>query len=127
MPTNKGKILLNNILWGLALWLFGYILGFIFYAFIPQQYLGWAIMPFGLVVTLWVLIKKIEREQLMCYFGVGVIWTVIAVAMDYFGIVKLLGSTNYYKLDVYFYYALTFILPIIVGWYKFRKNNSKTK
>ena len=30
----------------------------------------------------------------------------------------MLGATDYYKLDVYIYYALTLVLPVVVGWYK---------
>ena len=121
METNKGKIFVNTIFWGFILWLFGYILGFVFFALVPKNVLGWYIMPFGIVFTLWVLLKKIKREKFMCYIGLGVIWTIIAVVLDYIFIVKMLKSTNYYKLDVYIYYILTFILPIIVGWYRFKK------
>jgi len=47
------------------------------------------------------------------------IWTIIAVVFDYIFIVKLLKPLDfYYKLDVYLYYSLTFILPILVGWRK---------
>jgi hypothetical protein len=36
-------------------------------------------------------------------------------------IVKLLNPADgYYKADVYLYYALTFISPLIVGWWKER-------
>jgi len=121
METNKGKIFLNTVLWGLALWLFGYVLGFVFFAFVPKEYIGWCIMPFGIIATLWVLFKKIKREEFGCYVGLGVIWTIIAVVLDYVLLVKLLKATDYYKMDVYIYYILTFVLPIIVGWYKFKK------
>ncbi len=118
---NKRKILANTVFWGLLLWLFGYILGFVFFAFVPKEYIGWAIMPFGIAATLWVLFKRIKRESFTCYIGLGVIWTIIAVLFDYLFLVRLLNPTNYYKLDVYLYYILTLLLPIIVGWYKFSK------
>ena len=54
----------------------------------------------------------------MCYVGLGVIWTIMAVVLDYFFIVKMLNSAGYYKLDVYIYYATTFALPVLVGLYK---------
>jgi hypothetical protein len=75
----------------------------------------------GVALTLWVLWKKIVREERMCYFGLGLIWTIMAIVLDYLLIVKLFQSTNYYKTDVYVYYALTFTLPLIIGWLKFRK------
>jgi membrane protein DedA with SNARE-associated domain len=121
METNKGKIFLNTVLWGFVLWLFGYVLGFVFFAFVPKEFLGWYILPFGVAFTLWVLLKKIKREEFKCYIGLGIIWTIMAVVLDYIFLVKPFKATNYYKLDVYVYYILTFVLPLIVGWYKFKR------
>ncbi len=121
MENNKLKIFLNTIMWGFILWLFGYILGMIFFVFVPKELIGWFILPFGVLFTLWIVIKKIERKEFMCYIGLGVIWTIMAVFLDYIFIIKLLNATTYYKLDVYIYYILTFTLPIIVGAYKFNK------
>jgi hypothetical protein len=121
------KIITSNVSWGIALWAFGYVLGILFFSFVPKDVMGWYIMPFGIAATLWVLFKKIEREQFGCYFGVGLFWTVIAVVFDYIFLVRLLHATDYYKLDIYVYYLLTFTLPIIVGWYKFNKKKSITK
>jgi hypothetical protein len=45
----------------------------------------------------------------------------MAVALDYIFLVKLFKATDYYKVDVYVYYVLTLLLPIVVGWYKVRK------
>lgn len=109
-------IIMSNLLWGLLLWLFGYVLGFFFFAFVPQPYLGWAIMPFGIAATIWVLLKKVRRDRFSDYIIVGLLWTVIAVVFDYLFIVRLLSAADYYKLDVYLYYALTFLLPVVVGW-----------
>ncbi len=57
----------------------------------------------------------------MCYIGLGVIWALMAIVLDYFFLVKLLKAVNYYKLDVYIYYFLTLLLPITVGSYRFNK------
>jgi hypothetical protein len=121
METNKGKIFLNTFFWGLILWFFGYILGIVFFALAPKDLIGWYIMPIATIVTLWVLFKKIKRESFVCYIGLGVIWTIMAVVLDYFFLVKLFKTVSYYKLDVYIYYFLTLALPIIVGAYKFNK------
>jgi hypothetical protein len=119
---DKKKIFLNTVSWGFALWLFGYVLGFIFFAFVPANLIGWAIMSFGVLITLWVLFKKIVREEFGCYFGLAIIWTLMAVILDYLFIVKLLKPADgYYKADVYLYYVLTFILPIAVGWWKMKR------
>jgi hypothetical protein len=125
IPQGKLNIFLNTLFWGLILWLFGYILGLIFFAFAPKELIGFFILPFGVAFTLWVLLKKIRREEFGCYFGLGLIWTLMAVLLDYIFIVKLFQSAGYYKLDVYLYYALTFLLPMIVGWYQFKKPSVK--
>lgn len=120
VQTSKMKTFLNTVFWGFVLWLFGYILGFVFFFLVPKNILGWCVMPFGIAITLWALLRKIKREEFGCYFGLGLIWTVMAVVLDYIFIVKMLKSADYYKADVYVYYALTFLLPLTVGWYKFK-------
>lgn len=53
------------------------------------------------------------------YFCVAIVWTLIAVVLDYVFIVKAFKPADgYYKPDVYLYYVLTFILPLLVGWRK---------
>lgn len=122
MEQNKGKIFLNTIFWGFVLWLFGYVLGIIFFGILPKDLIGFAISPLGVALMLWVLLKKIKRESFGCFVGLGIIWTFMAVVLDYLFIVKLFKPADYYKPDIFLYYALTFILPIIVGWYQFRKS-----
>ncbi|MFA6105368.1 MAG: hypothetical protein WC725_02085 [Patescibacteria group bacterium] len=108
--------------WGFVLWLFGYILGFVFFALVPANLLGWVIMPFGIVFALWVLFKKIKGESLKYYLKLAVVWTMLAIVLDYIFLVKMLKPADgYYKLDVYLYYVITFLLPIIFG---LRKKNS---
>jgi hypothetical protein len=114
------KHLLKDALgWGVALWLIGYALGFILFAVVPPSMIGWVIMPIGIILTLWVLIKKVNGNSFRYYLIVAIAWTAIAVAFDYLFLVKALKPADgYYKLDVYLYYALTFALPPIVGWRK---------
>ena len=121
-PKSKGKILLNTVFWGFMLWLIGYILGFVFFALVPKEQIGWYVMPLGVIITLWVLAKKIKRESFGCYIGLGIIWALLAIILDYIFLVKLLNATDYYKLDVYLYYIITFILPILFAIKKFSKN-----
>ena len=124
MNSDQKKIFLNTIFWGFVLWLFGYILGFVFFAFVPKGVIGWVIMPFGVAATLWVLIKKITREKFGCYIGLGVVWMIMAIVLDYVFLVKLLHAVDYYKVDVYLYYVLTLLLPLVVGWYKTRTHKA---
>jgi len=108
--------------WGIVLWAIGYALGFVFYFVLPPTLIGWAILPIGTIITLWVLFMKVKGRGLRYYGDLAGAWMVIAVVFDYLFIVRLLSPADgYYKTDVYLYYALTFILPFIAGWLKGRK------
>jgi hypothetical protein len=108
--------------WGLLLWLIGYILGMVFFMFIPSSLIGWAILPIGIAITLWVLFKKIKSKKLKYYLTLAFFWTAIAIVLDFFFIVKMLKPADgYYKFDVYLYYLLTFLLPVSAGLFKSKK------
>jgi hypothetical protein len=88
---------------------------------VPQGVLGWVIMPAGIAVTLWVLVKKIKSKKFWYYLKLAAIWTLIAVVFDYLFLVKVFKPVGgYYKLDVYVYYVLTFIMPLVAGWIKLK-------
>lgn len=111
-----------GFLWGFILWLIGYLLGIVLFAVVPHSMIGWIIMLVGVVITLWVLLKKIAADTLQCYFFIAIAWVLIAVVCDYFLLVKVFKPADgYYKPDVYLYYALTFVLPLLVGWLKSSK------
>lgn len=105
--------------WGSVLWLIGYILGIALFVAVPHSLIGWFIMPIGTAITLSVLFKKIKSGAFQYYFLLAVIWTIIAMVFDYFFLVQLFKPEDgYYKLDVYLYYMLTFVLPLAAGWRK---------
>jgi len=111
----------NMLLWGFVLWLVGYIAGILLFFIVPKDAIGWVITPFAIAFTVWALLHKVKRPELMCYFGTGFIWTIMAVVLDYLFIVLLLkAGTAYYKPDVFLYYFLTFTLPTIVGYWKYK-------
>lgn len=113
------QLLKDALGWGLALWLIGYTLGMILFTIVPLSMIGWVIMPIGIIIALWVLFKKVKGDSFRYYLLLAIIWTIIAIVFDYLFIVKLLKpADSYYKLDVYLYYSLTFILPLIAGWRK---------
>jgi hypothetical protein len=113
------KLLFDSVGWGFILWVIGYILGFVFFFFLPTSLIGWVIMPIALIITFWVLFKKVSSQSFTHYLIVAVIWTIIAVIFDYLFIVQALKPADgYYKLDVYLYYTLTFISPLIVALWK---------
>ena len=102
--------------WGFLLWLFGYMLGIILFFMVPTSMLGWIITPLATVVTIWVLIKQVKSVSLFYYFIIAATWTILAIVFDYLFIVKIFKPADgYYKPDVYLYYSLTFLLPLIAG------------
>ena len=111
--------------WGVGLWFIGYVLGMVLFAVVPPNAIGWVIMPIGILITLWVLLKKVHGDSFRYYVSVAIVWTLLAIALDYLFIVNMLHPVGgYYKLDVYLYYALTFVLPLLVGWRKMAKQQS---
>lgn len=110
------QLVQDAIGWGSLLWFIGYVLGILLFFVVPPSMIGWIITPIGTVITLWVLLKKIKSNSFSYYVLLAIIWACIAIAFDYFFLVKLFKPEDgYYKLDVYVYYALTFILPLIAG------------
>lgn len=110
------KFFIEYLLWGFILWFIGYVLGILFFLFLPHGIIGWVIMPIGILITLWVLVKKIHKKSLVAYLFLGMVWVLIAITCDYFLLVKIFKPADgYYKLDVYIYYLLTFILPMLAG------------
>ncbi len=113
------KNVLDLLGWGIILWLIGYILGIILFFILPVSLIGWFIMPIGLLVTTWVLQKKIKNRSLTYYLLLSLTWTTIAILLDYLFLVKLLKPEDgYYKTDVYLYYLFTFTFPLGIGWQK---------
>lgn len=107
--------------WGFILWLAGYALGMIFFSVVPLWAIGWIIAPIGTALALWVLFKKVKGGSMRYYALLACVWVLIAVVFDYLFLVKAFNPPDgYYKLDAYLYYALTFVLPLAVGW---RKNH----
>ncbi len=120
----NGQLLKDSLGWGFILWFIGYVLGIVFFFVFPPVLVGWVILPIGLIITLWVLLKKVEGSTLRYYLTLAVVWTAIAVAFDYLFIVKAFKPADgYYKLDVYLYYLLTLIVPLIIGWWKKTKSH----
>ena len=115
----RERLLWDALGWGIALWLVGYILGLVLFALVPTSVIGWVISPIGVAITLWVLLTRIKARSLRSFATLSVVWTLIAVLFDYLFIVKAFNpSDGYYKPDVYLYYALTFLLPLGIGWWK---------
>lgn len=112
----------DAFLWGVVLWLVGYVLGIMLFAVVPVGMLGWVLTPIGTALIVWVLWKKIKSKSINYYLVLSVVWVIIAVVFDYIFLVKLFNPEDgYYKFDIYLYYSLTFLLPLLVGWYKTKR------
>ena len=117
------KLLVDTLGWGVGLWFIGYVLGIIAFMAVPASLIGWVVSPIGILITLWVLLKKVSGPDLKYYLKVAIVWTLVAVVFDYLFLVLLFKPAGgYYKLDVYFYYFTTFALPLIVGYFKTQKS-----
>ncbi len=107
--------------WGIALWLIGYVLGIVLFFLVPPALIGWVLTPIGTFIAFWVLWKKVQGGTMRYYASLSLIWTFLAIVLDYFLLVSVFKPADgYYKLDVYIYYTLTFLLPLVVGFYKTR-------
>src|ERR1035437_2591138 len=58
------QVLKDTVGWGFGLWLIGYALGFVFFAFVPAGMIGWVIMAIGAGITLWVAFKKVAGASM---------------------------------------------------------------
>ena len=109
--------LIDIFVFGILIWFIGYVASIVLYPFIPSNLLGWILCIIFTPITFLIAYFRFkERKQPMkCYIGVAVFWTVIAVIFDYLFIVRLFHAVDYYKADVFVYYSVTFLIPIIIG------------
>jgi hypothetical protein len=100
--------------WGFLLWLIGYLLGIGLFFVVPNDMIGWVILPIGTIITIWILFNKIKGDSISYYLYLAINWTLVAIVFDYIFIIKALSVQGYYKPDVYVYYVFTFSLPLVV-------------
>jgi hypothetical protein len=113
------QLLKDSLGWGFVLWLIGYLLGIVLFFVLPPSLIGWAIMPVGMGITLWILLRRVKRQALQYYVILALAWVAIALVCDYIFIVKAISPPDgYYKTDVFVYYTLTVVTPLAVGWWK---------
>ena len=123
------QILSDTVLLGAALWLIGYLASLVLFVSPFHPIMGWILLvvftPVTIVIAyLW--FRKRERLPMVYYAKVGVAWLLIAVVLDYLFIV-LLFQAIYYGVDVFVYYALTFLIPVGVGYGLNRRREKAVK
>ena len=108
---------------GTGFWLIGYIASLaLFFTPIWEIMGGWVLLiiftPITVAITWW-WFKQQEPHPFPYYMKVGIAWMVIAVVLDYLFIVRLFEAT-YYGTDVFVYYTVTLLIPVVVGLYLHR-------
>jgi hypothetical protein len=111
---------------GIVLWLIGYLASLVLFISPVAHLMGWILIlvftPVTVALTFWWFRERAGLD-LKYFAGVGIAWVIIAVVLDYLFIV-LLFSATYYGIDVFIYYALTFLIPVGVGYYLMGKKAS---
>ena len=102
---------------GFGLWLLGFLASLALFFVLPSGLLGWVLFAIFAPVTILVAYWRFHKRQLplLHYLGVAVAWSLVAIVFDYFFIVVMFKSADYYKLDVFVYYATTFLIPVALG------------
>ncbi len=89
----------------------------ILFVFVPAATIGWIVLPIMIPVTVYVSFARLKPpiNSVAYVLLVATTWTSIAVSFDYIFLVNAFNVQNYYDLDVFIYYTLTFLIPAIVG------------
>lgn len=108
---------------GCLLWLMGFALSLALFALLPERLMGQVILtimaPVSFVIAFYRL--RFKSEHILYFVLVGIIWLFIAIVLDYIFIVTLFSIKNYYDAEVVFYYLITLIIPILIGYLYRRK------
>lgn len=117
MSKMTKTILVDAPLLGIFVWLIGYLAGIVLYFFLSPDILGWVLFAIFAPIVILLCYKRFgKREKSISYYAsVAAVWLIVALVFDYLFLVKLLNPPVYYKLDVYVYYASTFLIPFLVG------------
>ena len=114
------QVLKDTLGLGTFFWLAGYLASLVLFFTPFSNSMGWILLvtltPFTLWVTWWWFSRR-GRLPLTGYAGIGIIWMLMAVVLDYLFIVLLFNAVGYYMPDVLLYYALMFLIPVGVGLY----------
>jgi hypothetical protein len=121
IESSAKKKFIDTVGTGAVLWAIGYALGMVLFAFVHVAIIGWIIIPIMVPITAYASFWRLKTAKSISYIlVVATAWTVVAVAFDYAFLVSAFNVQNYYDFDVMIYYALTFLLPALIG-VKYRK------
>jgi hypothetical protein len=111
------RVLADTVGVGAVLWAIGYALGIISFAFVPVAMIGWVVIPVMIPVTAFASFTRFRAGEKSVYYIliVSATWTAVATAFDYVFLVSAFDVQTYYDFDVMLYYALTFLIPALIG------------
>jgi len=109
--------LIDTLGLGFVIWLIGYIASILLWGFISHDILGWVIFVIFIPLMAYMPYRRFRsrKETAGYYLLVALAWLLIALVFDYLFIVKLFDAKDYYKLDIFVYYAVTFLAPLLIG------------
>lgn len=111
------RIIVDSVGFGILLWVIGFALGMMFFPFVPAAYIGLPILLIMTPATFFVLYRRFRSKGFSeaYYLTVGAAWLLIAAIFDYIFLVRAFSVQNYYDADLFVYYVLTFMMPVLVG------------
>jgi len=126
--TSMNQFISDATIPGAAFWLTGYLLSLLLFFTPLAGIMGWILFACLTPVMAIITYRWFRRRGLpLIYFAqIAVSWTAIAVVLDYVFIVRLFRPAAYYQPDVLLYYAVTFLLPLAVGWYLLGKGSGRS-
>ncbi len=115
--TSARTKIVDALLLGSAIWLAGYVASIVLYGFVSKAILGWILFFIFTPLTVYIAYLRFRKrkETIAYYSAVALAWAVLAIIFDYVFIVKALNAQGYYKADVFVYYLVTFLVPLVVG------------
>src|SRR3972149_8494346 len=95
-PDLRKKII-DTFGFGVLLWLIGFSLGMMVFPIVPVSMIGYIVLPILTVATLVVAYKRLKgfSNDGSYFLLVGTVWTLLAIALDYFLLVKTFAAENY--------------------------------
>lgn len=104
----------------------GFAFSLALFALLPEKMTAQIILaimtPVSFVIVFYRL--RFKSEHILYFVLVGIVWLFIAVILDHIFIVTLFNIKNYYDAEVVFYYLITPIIPIFIG-YLYRKKTKR--